>query len=78
MSVERRRRLESELRAAIALLGTIDVVAAAIATDDRDVDALRAVRLLLQRQLDRVDGLLLALSADRLDDEHGGPPADSA
>ena len=36
-----------------------------------DVEALRAVRLLLERQLDRLDVLLLTVSVDRLRDEEG-------
>ena len=56
-----------------AFPGALGTVADTLMADPEpaDVEALRAVRLLLERQLDRLDVLLLTVSADRLRDEEG-------
>ena len=68
MTAERRAQLRQEISAAVTLLSTLDDVAEQLMVDP-DFEALQAVHVLLARQLERIDNLLLAMSADRLTDE---------
>jgi hypothetical protein len=68
MTAERRVAIRKEITSAFVILSTLEVVADHL-TSDPDVEELRAVHVLLTRGLDRIDSLLLAMSADRLADE---------
>lgn len=68
MTVERRRELYAELEAiADRILGLGPIVRRAVEASDSE--AIDAARVLLQRDVERVDELLLEIAADQLADE---------
>lgn len=75
MTVERRAAIRQEITDTLKVISIVDVVAGHLVRDP-DLEELQAVHLLLARGIERVDRLLLAMSADRLTDERDGSAAD--
>lgn len=71
MTVERRLEIRRNITDALRVLTTIDAVAQHVLADP-SYEELEAIHVLLARGLERVDALLLEMSADRLQDERDG------